>query len=101
MKCTMSAMNKSVYSEKDRENFGVQQATLDIIDHFGFRLQFLIDQAHTFADAGNWGVYNRILALCLYGIVLFPNIVEFVDMNSIRMFLLGNPIPTLLGDLKV
>ncbi|KAI5408500.1 hypothetical protein KIW84_054371 [Lathyrus oleraceus] len=31
-------------------------------------------------------------------IVLFPNVAKFVDVDAIRLFVLGNPVPTLLGD---
>jgi hypothetical protein len=37
--------------------------------------------------------------LLIYGLVLLPKIDGFVDVNSIRIFLIGNPIPTLLGDM--
>ena len=42
--------------------------------------------------------FEAILALLLYGLVLFPNVPNFVDINAIRIFLIGNPVPTLLGD---
>lgn len=67
--------------------------------HMSFHLQFLIDQAHACANASNWDAYNKILALGIYGIVLSPNIVEFLDKNAINIFLLGNLVTTLLGDL--
>ncbi|XP_050890551.1 uncharacterized protein LOC127095957 [Lathyrus oleraceus] len=42
--------------------------------------------------------FEAIFALLTYGIVLFPNIDNFMDVNVVRMFLNGNPIPILLGD---
>lgn len=66
---------------------------------FGFHLSFLLEKANVFADACEWTSFYAILALCIYGIVLFPNVVGFVDMNAIRIFLLRNPVPTLLGDM--
>ena len=42
--------------------------------------------------------FEAIFALFAYGLFLFPNIDKFVDVNAIRIFLIGNPIPTLLGD---
>lgn len=43
--------------------------------------------------------FEDILALLIYGLVLFPNPDQFVDMNAIKIFLSHNPVPTLLGDI--
>ena len=64
----------------------------------GFHLKFLVDKAAAFAEAKNWVPFNAILALCMYGIVFFPVIENFVDMNAIHIYILRNPVPTLLGD---
>lgn len=64
----------------------------------GFTSKFLIDKAITFAEAGSWTAFNAHLALLIYGIVLFPNMEEFVDLATIHIFLTQNPIPTLLAD---
>ena len=42
--------------------------------------------------------FEAIFALLAYGLFLFPNVDKFVDINAIRIFMIGNPIPTLLGD---
>ena len=39
-----------------------------------------------------------LIALAIYGIVLFPNFDDFVDMTAICIFLTKNPVPTLLAD---
>ncbi|XP_050887911.1 uncharacterized protein LOC127093052 [Lathyrus oleraceus] len=64
----------------------------------GFTLKFLVGKASDFKSKEDWVAFNAVLALILYGIVLFPNIDDFVDMTAIRIFLLKNPIPTLLAD---
>ncbi|XP_050915749.1 uncharacterized protein LOC127130831 [Lathyrus oleraceus] len=64
----------------------------------GFTSKFLVDKVITFAEAGSWTTFNAHLALLIYGIVLFPNMEEFVDMTDIHIFLTQNPIPTLLVD---
>ena len=46
----------------------------------------------------NVDAFESIVALLIYGIVLFPNIDNFVDMNAIQIFLTQNPVPTLLAD---
>jgi hypothetical protein len=43
-------------------------------------------------------VLVAICVLLIYGLVLFPNIDNFVDVNAIRIFSSLNPVPTLLGD---
>ncbi|KAI5408482.1 hypothetical protein KIW84_054359 [Lathyrus oleraceus] len=42
--------------------------------------------------------FEAIFVLLIYGLVLFPNIDKFVDVNPIRIFSTLNPVPTLLGD---
>ncbi|XP_050909240.1 uncharacterized protein LOC127123016 [Lathyrus oleraceus] len=64
----------------------------------GFTSKFLVDKAITFAEDGSWTTFNASLALLIYGIVLFPNMEEFVDLAAIHIFLTQNPIPTLLAD---
>ena len=41
---------------------------------------------------------EAILALLIYGLILFPNLDGFVDMNAIMIFHSKNPVPTLLAD---
>lgn len=64
----------------------------------GFTSKFLVDKAITFVEAGRWTAFNAHLALLIYGIVLFLNMEEFVDLAAIHIFLTQNPIPTLLVD---
>jgi hypothetical protein len=64
----------------------------------GFTSKFLVDKTITFAEAGSWTAFNAHLALLIYGIFLFPNMEEFVDLAAIHIFLTHNPIPTLLVD---
>ncbi|XP_050916751.1 uncharacterized protein LOC127131910 [Lathyrus oleraceus] len=64
----------------------------------GFTSKFLVDKAITFAEAGSWTTFNAHLALPIYGIMLFQNMEEFVDLADIHIFLTQNPIPTLLAD---
>ena len=66
---------------------------------FGLTFEFLIKEATAFAQAGSVDAFEAIFVLLVYGLTLFPNIDDFVDVNSIRIFLIGNPVPTLLGDM--
>lgn len=59
---------------------------------------FLIDKAIAFAEAGSWMFFNASLAILIYGIVLFPNMEEFVDMAVFHIFLTQNHVPTLVAD---
>src|ERR1051325_8451436 len=64
----------------------------------GLTSKFLIEKAFKFAEVGSMVAFEAVLALLIYGLVLFPNVPSFVDINAIRIFLIGNPVPTFLGD---
>ncbi|KAI5444137.1 hypothetical protein KIW84_012667 [Lathyrus oleraceus] len=64
---------------------------------FGLPSGFLIKEATTFAQAGSVDAFEAIFVLLIYGLALFPNIDGFVDVDAIRLFLIGNLVPTLLG----
>ncbi|XP_050894030.1 uncharacterized protein LOC127100795 [Lathyrus oleraceus] len=64
----------------------------------GFHLSFLLTTLDDLGKEEDWKVFNTFLACSIYGIVFLPNVVDFVDMNVIRIFMMGNPVPTLLGD---
>lgn len=65
----------------------------------GFSIKFLVEKALTFVDAKNLEAFNTVVALSIYGIVLFHNIDNFNDISSICIFLTKNPIPTLFVDI--
>src|ERR1051325_2899231 len=65
----------------------------------GLTSKFLMEKSFKFAEAGSMVAFEVVLALLIYGLVLFPNIPSFVDINAIRIFLIGNPVPTFLGDM--
>lgn len=64
----------------------------------GFPAKFLIDKAHYFASMKSTNAFEAILALLIYRLFLFPNVDNFFDINAIKIFLIGNPVPTLLAD---
>ncbi|XP_050908794.1 uncharacterized protein LOC127122517 [Lathyrus oleraceus] len=64
----------------------------------GITSKFLVDKATTFADVESLTNVNAILALLIYGIILFLNMEEFMDLAVIHIFLTQNPIPTILAD---
>ncbi|XP_050897034.1 uncharacterized protein LOC127103836 [Lathyrus oleraceus] len=64
----------------------------------GLTSRFLMEKAFLFAEVDSKDEFEAIFALLIYGIVLFPNIDDFVDVNDVRIFLIANPVPTLLGD---
>jgi hypothetical protein len=66
---------------------------------FGLTSEFLIKEATTFAQVGSVDAFEAIFVLLIYGLTLFPNIDGFIDVNAIRFFKIGNPVPTLLGDI--
>ncbi|XP_050899533.1 uncharacterized protein LOC127106273 [Lathyrus oleraceus] len=64
----------------------------------GFHLSFLEAKAKEHAELGNWNAVCTLIAVSIYGTILFPNQRSFVDINAIRLFVQRNPIPTLIGD---
>ncbi|KAI5440710.1 hypothetical protein KIW84_010256 [Lathyrus oleraceus] len=66
---------------------------------FGLPSDFLIKEAIAFAQAGSVDAFEAIFVLLIYGLALFPNIDDFVDVNAIRILLIGNLVPTLMGDM--
>ncbi|KAI5404901.1 hypothetical protein KIW84_051887 [Lathyrus oleraceus] len=59
--------------------------------------------AHLVKKGGILGLTSEFLigraTIFAQGLALFPNIDNFVDVNAIRIFLIGNFVPTLLGDM--
>ncbi|KAI5432987.1 hypothetical protein KIW84_020329 [Lathyrus oleraceus] len=64
----------------------------------GLPSNFLIAQITLYGKAMSEDAFEAIFVLLIYGLVLFPNIDKFVDVNAIRIFYTLNPVPTLLGD---
>ncbi|XP_050919136.1 uncharacterized protein LOC127136642 [Lathyrus oleraceus] len=64
----------------------------------GFHLYFLVAKAKECVAQGNWEAVCALLALSVYGIMLFADEPKFMSMSAIHIFLLKNPVPTLLGD---
>ncbi|KAI5388820.1 hypothetical protein KIW84_074470 [Lathyrus oleraceus] len=64
----------------------------------GFHLSFLEAKAKEHAVVGNWRTVCALIAVSIYGIIMFPNQKNFVDINDVRLFMQRNPIPTLVGD---
>ena len=65
----------------------------------GFLAKLLLEKARSFWDDMDFQAFEEVLALLIYGLVLFPNSDQFIDVNAIKVFLSRNPIPTLLGDI--
>jgi hypothetical protein len=47
---------------------------------------------------GSIDAFESVLALLIYGLMLFPDVPDFVNVNAIKIFLAKNPVPTLLAD---
>ncbi|XP_058757094.1 uncharacterized protein LOC131630326 [Vicia villosa] len=65
----------------------------------GLLPESLYKKAQLFLDAMSYHAFEEILALLIYGLVLFPNPDNFIDVRAINIFLTRNPVPTLLGDI--
>ncbi|XP_050877729.1 uncharacterized protein LOC127081523 [Lathyrus oleraceus] len=64
----------------------------------GLNSKFLLEKAFSFANVDGIMVFETVLTLLVYGLVMFPNIDNLVDVNAMRIFLIRNTVPTLLGD---
>ena len=64
----------------------------------GLTSKFLYQKASTVAKATYVDAFESILALLIYGLLLFPNIDNFVDLNTIKICQTKNPVHTLLAD---
>src|SRR4051812_41871044 len=64
----------------------------------GFYVKFLMREAEALADKEKWKEFNALLAVMIYGLVMFPNIPNFVDLTAVCLFMDQNPVPTLLAD---
>ena len=65
----------------------------------GFIAFFMIDKAQLFWDDMDFQAFEEVLALLIYGLVLFPNPDLFIYVNAIKIFLSHNLVPTLLEDI--
>jgi hypothetical protein len=80
----------------DESIIGVHMTTKGGIQ--GLPSDFLIAQATMYGKDMSEDAFEVIFVLLIYGLVLFPNIDNFVDVNAIRIFSSLNPVPNLLGD---
>ena len=52
----------------------------------GFLAKFLFEKAQQFLDALDLQYFEEVLALLLYGMVLFPNPDQLIYMNVVKFF---------------
>lgn len=64
----------------------------------GFTRKYLEGHAWKFAKEEKWESCSAILALLIYGIVIFLNIDNFIDRSVVEIFLAGNLVSFLLAD---
>lgn len=71
----------------------------------GFPLSYFEDIMRSHAQANRWGPFKQLLALAIFGIVLFPQVEKFIDEIAIGVFLAFiskdnpiNPVPAVLAD---
>jgi len=64
----------------------------------GLTTDFLYQQAHIHEEMGSYEAFYSLLALLIYGLILFPDVGGIVDENAIIIFISKNLVPTLLAD---
>ncbi|CAI8603696.1 unnamed protein product [Vicia faba] len=55
----------------------------------GFLAKFLLEKAHSFWEDMDFQAFEDVFALLIYGLVLFPNPDQLVDVNSIKALAKG------------
>ena len=65
----------------------------------GFLAKFLFEKAQECWNSLDLQAFEEIVALLIYGLVLFLNPDQLVDVNAVKIFMSRNPVPTLLGDI--
>lgn len=65
----------------------------------GFSRKFLEEK--TWALEKEWKLlpFSAILALSIYGVVLFPNDNDYINPSIINVFVFGNRVPALVSDM--
>lgn len=61
----------------------------------GFLRKYLEAKALTLENQGNCKSFKDVLALLIYGIVMFPSEDDFMDLQAIHVFFTKNLVPTL------
>ncbi|XP_050889218.1 uncharacterized protein LOC127094425 [Lathyrus oleraceus] len=101
-------MGKKVKPKELAVTLGIP--TEDLLSHYkedrdiqGLKRSYMEGVARRIAGAERWRSYIDVLGLIMFGIVLFPNVSEIVDVATINIFwavknLEVDPVPTLLVD---
>ncbi|XP_050897289.1 uncharacterized protein LOC127104125 [Lathyrus oleraceus] len=63
----------------------------------GFARKFLEEKAWALEKEGKWLPFSAILALLIYGVVLFLNDDDYINHSIISVFVFGNLVPALNG----
>jgi len=69
----------------------------------GFPQKFLEAYLRQLADKKDWETFMDVLAMVIYGVLLFPNVEYFVDYVAVDVFIASktrseNPVTTILAD---
>ncbi|XP_058746547.1 uncharacterized protein LOC131619475 [Vicia villosa] len=68
-------------------------------EYSGLPIGFLYSKAEIMIKATSMDALEKVLALLIYGQVLFPRYDKIIDVIAIKIFIGNNPVPTLLGNL--
>lgn len=63
----------------------------------GFSRRFLEEMAQTLGKAKKWKSFNNVIALLIYGIMMFPNLEDIMDFPTISVFLVKIHVHALLA----
>ena len=65
----------------------------------GFLAKFLFEKAQSCWNSLDLQAFEEIVAILIYGMVLFPNPGQLIDVNTVKIFMSRTPVPNFLGDI--
>ena len=93
-------------ARKFGEVLGIPANQIKVCGHVGARglkMGFLEDYMKQLQDKGDWETFKKVLALTIYGLVLFPSTLNIVDHAALDVFQAvevggRNPVPAILAE---
>lgn len=78
-------------------HLSVEEVSLDL-GPWRFSRKFLEDKAWALEKERKWLPFSAILALLIYGVILFPDDDDYINHSIMSMFVSGNHVPALVSD---
>ncbi|KAI5435049.1 hypothetical protein KIW84_021761 [Lathyrus oleraceus] len=90
---------KEKYQDAEVLHLKVAEVTLGLGPR-GFSRKFLEEKAWVLEKEGKWIPLSVILALLIYGVIMFPNDDDCINSSIVGVFLSGNSVTALVADVS-